>query len=323
MKRALPALLLSALSLSVFAQAPDKKPERWYEVEIIVFENLNVDADDSEYWPADVGKPDMDNAVELIVDPPQDSADQAVGEVEAPAITEEEDATAPLRPVPYKLLPADQYQLRDAFVRLANADDYLPLIHVAWRQIVPPRNTPDRIHLHSDLPLPFAESVEADVSRQEAETLLEPEHPTGYGDGLGLGHTVEPVIEEETPPKALDGIVSIGLARYLHVAADLLLYKPLPEEEIVPEETLSQPPEMLFFPAAIEALALPERGEKNTAEFFRIQGKLRMRSNEVHYLDHPRGGMLILFTRYEIPEPEVVEEELIDALPLTDDAVTQ
>ncbi len=318
MKRALPALLLSALALPVFAQNPEQKPDRWYEVEIIVFENLNVDADDSEYWPADTGQPDMTGAIELLIDQPEEKTDHLKHVADkSPAAAPGKGAVTEL-PIPYKLLPADQYQLRNAYTRLARADNYLPLIHVAWRQIIPPRNTPDKIHLHSDLPLPFEKNIEADIPLQEIDTTLKSEHFAGYyRDGLTFGHTVKPLADEEAIPKTMDGIVSIGLARYLHVVADLLLYKPLPEEDLMSEDILSQPPEMLFFPAGMEALALPERSKNGPVEFFRIQGNLRMRSGEVHYLDHPRGGMLILFTRYEIPEPEPVEE-MIETLPLTD-----
>lgn len=64
--------------------------------------------------------------------------------------------------------------------------------------------------------------------------------------------------------KGVDGVVTIGISRYLHVTSDLLV---------------------------------PRTAASETTKF-RLQGQLRMRSGEVHYIDHPLGGMLILFTPY-------------------------
>ncbi len=60
---------------------------------------------------------------------------------------------------------------------------------------------------------------------------------------------------------SVDGIITIGISRYLHVSTDLLV-------------------------------------QRDPANKFRLQGTLRMRSGEVHYIDHPQGGMLIMFTPY-------------------------
>jgi len=38
-----------------------------------------------------------------------------------------------------------------------------------------------------------------------------------------------------------------------------------------------------------------------------LQEHRRMRSRELHYLDHPLFGVLVLITPYELPEPEEVE----------------
>lgn len=63
--------------------------------------------------------------------------------------------------------------------------------------------------------------------------------------------------------KGVDGVISVGISRYLHVTADLLAQKS------------------------------GDAGSK-----FHLEGALRMRSGEVHYIDHPLGGMLMVFTPY-------------------------
>ncbi len=319
MKRTLSSLILSALALPAAAQQDDAQPERWYEVEIIIFENLKKDEKDNEYWPPEVGQPVTDTAIELLprtinadaggnsINSPPAAAPEAIDLNEAPAdlVTGgEADSQAPAIPLPtpYQLLNADEYQLVDAYNKLDRSEDYQPLVHVAWRQVVPPRNTPDVIHIHSDLPLPFEEATEEQAKETPAE------EPTSiFSDNLQLELPVELMFEEDFLPKKLDGTVSIGLARYLHVSTDLVLYKPITEAEQEPLFKLPQPPSAEFMPFAVDALGLAnlELEEKEPpAELFQIQGTMRMRSGEVHYLDHPYGGMLILFTRYELPEPE-------------------
>ncbi|MFC1749735.1 CsiV family protein [Pseudomonadota bacterium] len=350
MKRILPTLLLSALTLPSYtlAQGSEKKPDRWYEVEIIVFETLNVDINDSEYWPTGADERNLSGAIELLPNTPEsneepneETAEEALSHNESgpntavdPGLPEPrissgtsdidfsapltqgmlenefpEEVVEPVLPTPYKLLQPEEYQLLETFDKLKAAEAYKPLIHVAWRQIVPPRKTPDVIHLHSELPLPVRLTDEDDISLDE-ENTSDIDMSAMYDDDLVLELPIEMMFEEDELPKTVDGTVSIGLGRYLHVATDLALFKPLQGIKSEPVYTLPQPPEMEFVPFAVKALALPEPQEPEVpAEFFHLKGTIRMPSGEVHYLDHPHGGMLIMFTRYEIPEPELEDAE--------------
>lgn len=339
MKRALPTLLLSALALPSYALAQDteEKPERWYEVEIIVFETLNVSDQDSEYWPRDVDKSDLNKVIELIPNKPKTIEDEFIDDSlldEALPLDEEnvaavpviesaraqkasgviagetpeeitEEMAEPVLPTPYKLLAPEEYQLHGAFAKLKENENYQPLIHVAWRQVIPPRATPDLIHLHSDLPLPV---LTPNVNEAVAESDME--LPPVYEDNLSLELPVEMMFEEDELPKTIDGTVSLGLGRYIHVGVDLALFKPLQGIDSPPAYTLPQPPQMDFIPFAMKAPALAEPQEPELpAEFFQLKGNIRMPSGEMHYLDHPHGGVLIMFTRYELPEPELEESE--------------
>lgn len=78
----------------------------------------------------------------------------------------------------------------------------------------------------------------------------------------------------------LDGTVRLVLSRYLHLEADLL-YRP---------ETAAAAESHSFFASA-------ERAE---APVYRLQESRRMRSKEVHYLDHPMFGVIALVTPYEV-----------------------
>ncbi|WP_177418145.1 CsiV family protein [endosymbiont of Lamellibrachia barhami] len=88
-------------------------------------------------------------------------------------------------------------------------------------------------------------------------------------------------------PLRLEGTIRVGVKRYLHLATDLLLRQWETEEGIKGDS--------LEFRPAFRA--------------FRMQSQRRMRSGEIHYLDHPIIGVLFLASRYELPtEPEPVED---------------
>ena len=63
---------------------------------------------------------------------------------------------------------------------------------------------------------------------------------------------------------------------------------------------------------------------------YRMQARRRMRSGELHYIDHPLMGVLIKITPYELPkpvpivpvEPEVVDKPAVEQEAQTEEAAT-
>ena len=327
MKRIFNGLIFALISLPALAQ--DQEPERWYEVEIILFEQLNPVSTGSELWPLDIEQPDLSNSIDLlrssedaqttdeleeasientaVIEPVQPIA------AEIPAVETDQDKD-PYLDTPFLILPAEQYQLTDAYQKLVDSENYLPLVHVAWRQIISPREQPDRIFIHDKLNQPVEdESLEGvPVIEPEAEFA-----PPGLDFTNGL-ITETGIIEPSTPEHNLSGIISLGLGRYIHVEADLLFYKPQldngVEDELAPPD-MTQPEPMPFIFDGLEIEPTAEAEEEPAPELFRIQGNLRMPSKEVHYLDHPLVGMMILFTPYEVPLDELDElDEELDRL---------
>lgn len=320
MKRIINGLILTLFSLPVLAQDSDKEPERWYEVEIILFEQLNTDSTESELWPLDIEQPDLNNAIDLLRNPAKIQATAlAESTVETMPVgtglpqTETDEASDPYLDTPYLILLKKQYQLTGAYQKLVNSEDYLPLVHVAWRQIIPPREQPDRIFIHDKLNSPIEEvSLEA-TPYMELESAITP--PPSI-DLLAELNSQESITENVAPEHNLSGIISLGLGRYIHVKADLLFYKPQLENTAIEDElappVFSAPESMPFIFDGFDFESIAEIEAERTPELFRIQGNLRMPSKEVHYLDHPLVGMLILFTPYEVPEPEPEIVENLD-----------
>lgn len=84
-----------------------------------------------------------------------------------------------------------------------------------------------------------------------------------------------------TPTKTgawVDGVVMVSVGRYLHLDLDLEFHRQ-------------------------QAAQTFELQETETPEF-RLLEQRRMRSNELHYFDHPRFGVIAIITRYEDPESQ-------------------
>ncbi len=103
----------------------------------------------------------------------------------------------------------------------------------------------------------------------------------------GLDRGLAPPVYVQSQPKdsrsgqSLQGFITLSLGRYLHIDFDLLLQKPALALQ-TNDSLLKQPPTS-----------------------FRIQNHRKMRSGELHYLDHPLIGALVLVSKYESPETEV------------------
>jgi len=103
-------------------------------------------------------------------------------------------------------------------------------------------------------------------------------------------HAVDPVTEGAAQPTEaahaarLDGTVRLILARYLHLEADLRY-----REAEAPRQS------GFFSLFGNDAVEKP---------VYRLNESRRMRSREVHYLDHPMFGVIALVTPYEVPAPK-------------------
>lgn len=124
----------------------------------------------------------------------------------------------------------------------------------------------------------------------------------------------------------LEGTIALHVSRYLHLSSDLRLHKYV--EQIAPsnkwwneEENQSAPTNNTYTP--VTETAVPNYVSIRTV---RLLESRRMRSGELHYLDHPIIGIMVKVVPYERPlepEPEAVVETLVDALPTTESQSAQ
>ena len=119
-------LLLGLLIIALLTVVPVVWAKgRWYQIEVIVFRHLDVDAVGGEQWLDLKSPPDFHNAVELFVDLPGFSDEPPLdrpNEVSMSGV------------LAFQSLPSRELKLSGVFRRLQNLSAYQPILHVGWRQ---------------------------------------------------------------------------------------------------------------------------------------------------------------------------------------------
>ncbi|MFW6094240.1 MAG: CsiV family protein [Pseudomonadota bacterium] len=127
---------------------------------------------------------------------------------------------------------------------------------------------------------------------------------------LHHGRWLQPVPPRESPQPllvqagrrygdafALEGTVGVTRGRYLHFRADLVYREPLlgldPIDRPLPPPGAPAPP-----PAPLRAVDL----EGDADAYMQLGGSRRLRDGELHYLDHPKLGVLVRIEPVAVPE---------------------
>lgn len=315
------AAMLSLFSIAASAQQmPSDQAEdneapasRWFQIEVILFANRNLQTE--EIWRDDLTLSYPDNWV-ILKDPNNPVAEQGPALMqENPAATVDSDNSTLASPEPkpvnlatdaFYMLPKEAHMLSKQAQELAWSKSYNLLYHEAWRQPV--------------------------ESQDQAPSVL-----IAAGEAYGDHHQIE-------------GSLSVSVARYLHVKSNLwiadfvpndkqqLEFSPLParpkpqipapqspSSAVSTEEpavTVINATEGLNPSASPDSVEVPETFHTDSIATIEtppaflpqniavLKQKRRMRSGEIHYIDHPRIGMLILVTPYD-PSADAVTNEQV------------
>lgn len=128
------------LVVPVIVQAAD----RWYQVEVIVFQNLEPDT--NEDWPLTPGYPDIDSTIELNKAPDM-SADVLDAGEQAMLQEATDNGGSASALLAFAALKPDQLTLEPLYRRLKRSAGYRPLLYKAWRQPALGRKDAKAIHL--------------------------------------------------------------------------------------------------------------------------------------------------------------------------------
>ena len=127
--RPVAALALAAVFATVFAM-PSSASDRWFMVEIIVFDDLRNDGLGAERWPPDPGEPPLHDTIELTELPPGESG----GTVHA-----------------FRIVKRSDLSLNAVWKKLRGSAHYRPFLHLGWRLPGLPRGAARAVHVSSHL----------------------------------------------------------------------------------------------------------------------------------------------------------------------------
>lgn len=191
------SLLLAPLAFANI-EAPNQAPavEKQYQIELIIFSQINQRALLSEQWPKlQPVTTDPSGAYQLI-----------------PASETKPLETEPLdtEQLAYTLLPDDQFKLMHAQANLNRNPLYQTITHFAWIQTVPPPNQTEIIHIN------------AGALFDEQGNPIQPIDTNPESDSL-TGEQQEPL---PTNTHQVTGTLAINLDRYFNLSVDLVFSEP-------------------------------------------------------------------------------------------------
>jgi Peptidoglycan-binding protein, CsiV len=230
---------------------------RYYDVEIVVIENMSAQQKNSENWPLQVNLTKDEKTVEL----------------GKPVLSEWLPEGVDLK-ASYKKLNSSHYKLSEYIKKINESETQRVIFHTAWRQPGLDKNTALPIYFKHDVPAPPPIVEDENASTQNIEQMEQ--------------------TAIKTTPSVLEGILRVTLARYLHLEAELTFQNKLPELAVTDNPF-----------SVLDNQSERDKIEKQGVIHLK-QKRRRMRSNELHYLDHPVLGILINITQYEKPEEEIV-----------------
>lgn len=293
---ALLVVLLFAVAATAPSSAAMATQPTWYAVELVVFAHRDDATEDEERWSPDPGVPDVSATAPLV----------------PPTIPDSLRAFEQLRPT--------ALTMSGAVRTLERSSRYRTLVHFGWMQPGLARELAVPVDVAIETGLPLAplpleielpdpepeESPPEEAAPEDIETEAEAasrRYRTGLIDELKQEYAAPP------EPEPLTGTVRLVLQRFLHVELDLMLESrerlPEPEEgdwftrrdrilddfafgEIGPDEAR----------ARLDALNAEPRFQR-----YRLRESRRVRTDELHYFDHPKFGAIVRVV--EVPEDEI------------------
>ena len=280
--------LLPGMSLAQSTDSSEVDVIQRYDVEIIVFKNIKVPRGREFVLP--VSSPGKDDAAFDLSSAESIEAERENG---------------------YELITDDGLRLLDLVTRLIESPRYELLLHAAWRQ---PGLERERVlpiwikggKIYGNEYTSIDSSIEPFDGNQSDATQTETE-VKNYGFDEQTLESQELLLLEEQETQQHDGLyelegkITIVLSRYLHTYVDLVLRRP----------RLSADP--VLDNAAQEEYLAAHLADTRILNNHPLREHRRMRSKNLHYIDNPEFGMLVLITPYEEPEDFVeasIETEL-------------
>jgi hypothetical protein len=303
--------LLTVITLFASSQGFTQKEEEdagiyndWYQVEFIVFKNLNNNARQQEQWPSQkqLTLTKDTQSLNALLNIPLPRALQAAKEADELALLQQE-MTKPSSPKASSVR-TDEDAI-DATTALIDPDT------IADKTIGKNtlEKTPDdeKLQAIKAEPAPVAAFIpalaEQLVLKNQAKQLkynsnYKVIYHGAWQQQLSDGQPMTSFrLAVEIDGNELDGTINIIRKRYLHVAADLWMHEIANNNFEINTALKQQKHRSVDNKSVLTAENVTTNGQVIEAiEYARLFKRERMKSNELHYIDHPLMGMLIQIT---------------------------
>lgn len=240
-----------------------------YEVEMIVFANLDADAIHAEFWPLNPGFPNYSQGRKLstkesLLAEKKQRADslEATLERDSPINHLLVEKETPIEQTGFVVLPKSRWTLADAAKKIGH--QYTLLLHTAWRQ--PITESSQAIYFQAGRPYQTAEA--------------------------NVDAAFYPNFSGTTGAYELEGLLKLRKGRFIHADMDFVLQEPAKVDNTTANSHTVW-------------LLNRDRWQPDTnvqLQSFRVQQSRKMRSKELHYIDHPALGVLIRIAPVEQPK---------------------
>ena len=278
-KKLLP-LVLVFTSFSSIAET------RWFEVEVLIFER-NVDMNKLvENIPAEHEEINENKRINLVL--PQYNKDCVKNSPclhqESPIVMNKYNFNKATK---FRRVSESHLKLVKQRQRLHKHDSFQPVFHGAWRMPISSRTVQLPLHIFAgkNFSLPEMERLTAKKNELDANN-----------DSEELNEDQKLVNAEIKALKdtwAIDGNIKISLNHYLNVDSQLLVRREVSED--VPQS--KNEIEVLSDENGVEIIKeneeIQEPAQHTVLKEMLFDQKRRMRSEEIHYFDHPLMGMII------------------------------
>ena len=236
---------------------------RYYDVELIIFEHMQPENRHAEHWQKNIEREIPEVFVELNGEVPERLN---LPEGYIPKLT-------------FKKLPSTTYQLTDEVTAIEKSTSRRVLLHTAWVQ--PGLSQDNSVNVHLNTIFHSNDNNEKFGNDVQEHNIQVPTIISGSGN--------------------LDALIRISLARYLHIETDLLLsYDEAQANDInQAENKYSIQNSNTDYDEITNDIESPEL-QSLPKQFHIKQSRNRIRSTELHYLDHPLVGLLIIFTKHKV-----------------------
>lgn len=254
-------------------QAQTRTHEGWYQVEMIVV--ARKDDAGQEHWPSNIKLRYPGDWVEL-KDPTAAGANNA--DINAPAAVD-------LTKEAFYLLPANERQLNVQAQKLQRSARFEVLFHNAWRQVITNKKSSKAIIINGGQTFGQHQALEGSI-RLSVATYLELQTNLWL---IQFDVNVGQEITQPWPEIPVRPNLTTTAISNLSLDSDVELEQALANENTQWSNG--------SFDANKNATA-PETDNFVTRQIILLQQERDMRSNEVHYIDHPALNVIIQVTPY-------------------------